>query len=114
MSKHVIKVANVDLSLLKSNPPTLVISSGGFVSTSGWTNGRLEPRFYIDFPADGIQDFDFVADPPLGMALQVISPIVATPVEWSDPPAALKGVRVHSQTNSVESMLIDSSRHSLV
>ncbi len=102
MSKPVMSVASVNIALLKSNPPQLVITSSGFVSTSGWKNGRLEPRFYMDFPADGIQDFDFVADPPEGMALMVVSGITAKPIEWDNPPQSLKGVRVHSQSNAIE------------
>lgn len=107
MSKPVMSVASVNAALLKSNPLKLVITSCGFVSTSGWKNGRLEPRFYIDFPADGIQDFDFVADPPEGMALMVISGISAKPLEWDNPPPNLTGVRVHSQSNAIEASVGD-------
>jgi hypothetical protein len=105
MSKPIMSVASVDITLLKSNPPQLVVTSFGFVSTAGWKNGRLEPRFYIDFPSDGIQDFDFVADPPEGMALMVISPVAAKPIEWVAPPEYVKGVRVHSQSNKIEARI---------
>jgi hypothetical protein len=114
MSKHIMKVVKVDLTWLKSNPPRLVITASGFVTTSGWKNGRLEPRFYIDFPADGIQDFDFVADPPLGMALQVISPITAEPIEWDNPPEKLKGVRIHAQANQIVALFEDGDKLALV
>ncbi|WP_238543606.1 hypothetical protein [Pseudomonas sp. GM79] len=57
------KVVDIKLKLLKSNPPQLPISAIGLVGSAGWTNPRLEPRVYIQFPPDGIQDFDFVADP---------------------------------------------------
>ena len=113
MSKHIMSVASVDISLMKSLPPILVIMSTGFVSTSGWQNGRLEPRFYIDFPADGIQDFDFVADPPEGMTLMVISGIAANPIEWENPPESLKGVRIHSQSNFVEAKIGSAKSFSL-
>jgi len=113
MSKHIMTVKKVDLTLLKSQPPRLVINASGFVMTSGWVNGRLEPRFYIQFPADGIQDFDFVADPPEGITLMVISPITAKPVEWDNPPAALKGVRVHAQSNKIEALLDQSNSFTL-
>jgi len=103
------EVKKVDLTLLKSQPPRLVINASGLVTTSGWVNGRLEPRFYIQFPADGIQDFDFVADPPEGITLMVILPITAKPVEWDNLPAALKGVRVHAQSNKIEALLDQSS-----
>jgi hypothetical protein len=106
MSKPIMSVASVSVALLKSKPPQLVITSSGFVSTSGWKNGRLEPRFYIDFPRDGIQDFDFVADPPEGIALMVVSGITAKPLEWENPPLeTLKGVRVHSQAKKIEAMI---------
>ena len=107
------KVVKADLTLLKSNPPLLVINASGFVTTSGWTNGRLEPWYYIDFPTDGIQDFDFVADSPPGITLQVISPITATPAEWSDPPEKLKGVRIHAQSNKLEKLLGKSEKFTL-
>ena len=113
MSKQIMSVAKVDLALLKCNPPRLVINATGFVTTSGWTKGRLEPWFYIRFPADGIQDFDFVADPPEGITLMVISPITAKPVEWDNPPDALKGVRVHAQSNQVEALLDRSNSFTL-
>lgn len=99
------EVKKVNLALLKSQPPRLVISASGLVTTSGWTNGRLEPRFYIQFPPDGIYDFDFVAEPPEGITLMVILPITAKPVEWKKFPAALKGVRVHAQSNKIEALL---------
>lgn len=105
MSKPAMSVVKIDLTLLKSHPPQLVIVASGFVSTSGWKNGRLEPRFYINFPSDGIQDFDFVADPPDGMALMVISPIVAKPIEWASPPEYVRGVRIHSQSNKIEALI---------
>lgn len=101
----VMKVVDVDLKILKSNPPQLHISAIGLVNSGGWTNPRLEPRVYIQFPPDGIQDFDFVADPPQGAAIQVILPIDASKL-WKDPPLdKLKGVRVHSASNSIEAHL---------
>ena len=106
---HILKVIDVDTSLMKSNPPILVINAYGVVATLGWSNPRLEPRYYIEFPADGIQDFDFVADPPTGMVPQVITPIAAQ-IEWDNPPEELKGVRIHAQTNNVEHLLGGSSK----
>jgi hypothetical protein len=101
MSRQVLKVANVSGTILKSNPPQLAIVAVGIVSTTGWTNARLEPYFYVMPPADGIQDFDFVADPPTGMTLQVLTPITAG-LTWPDFPAWVKGVRIHAQHNKME------------
>lgn len=101
----VMKVVDVDLKILKSNPPQLHISAIGLVGSAGWTNPRLEPRVYIQFPPDGIQDFDFVADPPQGTDIQVALPIDASKL-WKEPPLdKLKGVRVHSANNSIEAHL---------
>ncbi|AMS17582.1 hypothetical protein A3218_25990 [Pseudomonas chlororaphis] len=98
----ILKVLDIHLSLLKSNPPQLHILAHGLVGSTGWTNPRLQPRFYIDFPRDGIQDFDFVADPPQGISIFPICPITASEY-WENPPLdKLKGVRVHSANNFVE------------
>jgi hypothetical protein len=102
---EVMKVVDVDLKILKSNPPQLHISAIGLVNSGGWTNPRLEPRIYVQFPPDGIQDFDFVADPPQGPAIQVILPVAASEL-WENPPLdKLKGVRIHSATNSIVAYL---------
>ncbi|WP_033036851.1 hypothetical protein [Pseudomonas sp. GM102] len=109
----VLKVVDVDLKLLKSNPPQLHISAIGLVGSAGWTNPRLEPRFYIQFPPDGIQDFDFVADPPKGIVIQPVLPIAASEL-WENPPLnILKGVRIHSATNCIEAYLETSRSLSL-
>ncbi|AIS13369.1 MULTISPECIES: hypothetical protein [Pseudomonas] len=98
----IMKVLDIHLSLLKSNPPQLHILAHGLVGSPGWTNPRLQPRFYIDFPKDGIQDFDFVADPPQGVSILPVYPITASE-HWENPPLKkLKGVRVHSANNFVE------------
>jgi hypothetical protein len=101
----VMKVLDVQLTQLKTNPVQLEIDATGEVSSSGWSNSRLEPRVYIQFPADGIQDFDFVADPPKELAQQVISHVAASQT-WANPPMhQLKGVRVHSANNAIEAYL---------
>lgn len=100
-SHPVFTVDYVEIALLKSNPPKLLINVLGTVRTSGWANPRLLPRIYVQPPPDGIWEFDFVADPPTGIALQVITPIFASYLfegdfsEW-------KGVRVVAETNSKE------------
>jgi hypothetical protein len=103
---RVYKVDSVDLTLEKSNPPNLVVAATGRVRTSGWTNARLVMRG--SGPKDGVYEFDFVARPPTGNALQVILPVVATHViekVGND----VKGVRVFSETNDVLRRLEDES-----
>lgn len=91
----------------KSNPPQLVVNAAGQVNSSGWSNGKLLPWVYVVPPADGIQDFDFVATAPSGIVLWVISPIGGEGTieleNW------MKGVRIHTSSNSIEVMLDDKS-----
>lgn len=77
----------------------------GKASSSGWKGGVWAPRLYIFPPEDGIQDLDFLATPPTGIALIVILPISADVslemVDW------LKGVRVDAARNSMEAIFRD-------
>jgi hypothetical protein len=105
MSNFVFSVDGVCFAVDKSNPPQLQVSALGQVNTSGWKAPMLLPHVYVVPPADGVLDLDFMATPPSGMALQVISPITGdvavTLVDW------IKGVRVRSSTNQSVAMLGD-------
>jgi hypothetical protein len=101
MTKKVHKVTDVTTEILKKYPPVLAITCKGEVPSSGWTNGRLIPFVYIAPPADGIYEFDFVADEPTGTNAQVISEILAETYYWDDFPQDLKGVKINSSTNSI-------------
>jgi hypothetical protein len=76
------------------------ISALGEVNTTGWTHPRLSPVFYDLQPKDGIWDFDFIADPPIGIVAPVIMPVGALYVGHA--PAWCKGVRIHAVHNAVE------------
>lgn len=102
--ERIMEVISVDLKIWKSNPSILDINCKGTVPTSGWSNGQLSPYIYIQPPQDGIYDFDFIAEPPKGPALQVISRINAN-YQWQSFPSDLKGVRVHARNNAVEALL---------
>lgn len=103
-TKKVLRVLHASLTVLKTHPPALHIHALGLVPTGGWTNGRLVPYMYIDFPADGIWDFDFEADEPQGIVPQVISVITAD-YNWPGFPENLEGVRIHSSSNKIEVMI---------
>lgn len=107
MSQNVSSVKTVCFSLNKSNPPQLSVSASGMVSSSGWKGGALIPRVYVAQPQDGVQDFDFVAEPPSGVVLWVMSPISGDGTimleQW------MEGVRVHSATNSLTALLSDAA-----
>jgi hypothetical protein len=106
-------VDEVRLTLLKSNPPSLVITSTGRTTSSGWSNGRLSRYVYIVPPADGIQEFDFVATPPAAtnVVLPVLTPITAEvsiaafdEANFWGPGKPLLGVRVYAATNAKTSL----------
>lgn len=109
---HISKVLSADIKILKSNPIQLSITALGQVGSLYWSHGRLDPRIYIDFPADGIQDFDFNATPPLCPSPSVVSLISAGEI-WPDPPAELRGVRIHAAANFIEVPLTGSAEYPL-
>ena len=95
------KVLTVNAVLLLHAPDQhCFIVATGTVSTSGWSNGELQPRIYIHPPEDGVWDWDFVATPPDGIAADVISPVTAQSVVFT-PPEWMLGVRVHASTNTL-------------
>jgi len=98
------KVNSCEVSVVNSEPKTLVIHVMGSASSTGWTQVELGAWVYITPPADGIYDFDLIGKPPFGMALQVITP-VATSTTFPDPPENFKGVRIHATSNNLESII---------
>jgi hypothetical protein len=102
----VYEVNSARLTVLRTHPPSLSITVEGNTSILGYSNFHLEHWIYITPPADGIYDADIVATPPTGSVLQVISPFQHQDV-WENYPAEnLKGMRIHSATNNVVTMLI--------
>lgn len=99
------EVTAVTLNILKKNPPLLEVNSSGMVRSGGWTNGQLEAFVYITPPADGLYEFNFVADPPTGASTDAMTPIYAPPFLWDDFPMELKGVKVYALQNSLISKL---------
>lgn len=98
------QIIDVGCVIANSDTPEIILLSKGQTPTGGWRNARLVPRQYIDFPTDGIQDVDMLADPPDGMATQVISTHVAKLIMGKEP-ENLTGFRVHSATNHKEILL---------
>ena len=103
MSK-IYKINSAQIHLVKSRPESLIICVIGSVGSSGWENPELSPWVYVSPPADGIYNFDFVATPPTAPSLTVVLPI-ATAGVFPEPPANMKGVRIHSSSNAIEIML---------
>ena len=67
-------------------------------------NPDPENKDVIQPPPDGMYDFDFDATPPTGIVPQVLTPISAELV-LTEIPKGMKGVKVHSKSNSKEAKL---------
>lgn len=100
-SQLIAEVTDVSVSILEKHPPILVVHASGRVSSGGWTNPGLSRVVYITPPADGIQEYKFMATPPSGANIGVMLPVAAQD-SWDDPSAWVKGVRVMSASNSLE------------
>lgn len=109
---RIYSVDTVDLAILKKNPPDLAVEASGRVTSSGWSNPRLEPFVYIVPPADGVLDCDMCATPPapgqivLPALMKVSADLVIPDFEnyWA-PGVPITGVRVHSANNSKTTLL---------
>lgn len=94
------RVTMVRCAILDVLPaPLLTVAALGEVNTTGWSGFRLSPRYYLVPPADGLWDFTFNADAPVGAVGQVVLPVGAMVVEVAPP--WLKGVRVNAASNSM-------------
>lgn len=92
-------VAFVTRAFAHSFDSSVYVSALGLVPTGGWTDPRLDPRFYVHPPADGIWDFDFTATPPDDGATDVLTEIAASTLQPL--PKWMRGARVHSANNCV-------------
>jgi hypothetical protein len=89
--QRVQKIADVKPVFLRKRPPDLVVTAIGEVPTQGWSGTQLLPRCYLLPPADGIWEYDLIAQPPEGPAAEQVSQVEATH-KWSN--FALKGIIV--------------------
>ncbi|EHQ26250.1 hypothetical protein [Mucilaginibacter paludis] len=98
--EKVAKIESVIATLSKTNPPTLLIEAKGYTNTGGFTNITLSPFVYKKAPANGIWEFDMVADAPVGEANQLVTPVTAH-YEWKEYSIAVRGIKVYSASNSI-------------
>jgi len=105
----VFSVDEVQVRIIRTEPPWLLIHATGRVPTTGWSNGQLSKHVYVTPPADGIQGFDFVAQMPAPdqVVLDVLTPISAQLecpkvdlANYWGQGVPLKGVRVHAVSNA--------------
>lgn len=102
--RKILDVNGIALSIDSTTPDTVSITVDGTVTTSGWTNPRLVDFNFSNPTADGIFNFEFIAESPIGPVLTVIPPI-ATSLVLNLPPSLVKGVKVHAVNNAVETLL---------
>lgn len=101
----VYSVSCLNIHVVKTDPPGLVVHVEGEVSTPGWSDFALQHFVYVQPPPDGIYEADLVATPPGGMTPQVITPFAHDETWMGFPIEHLKGLTVHSGTNKVTAML---------
>lgn len=96
--RKVTSVEQVTVRTMESSPEQLQIEANGTVPTGGWTKPELRPS--QEKGSNGTLVLEFFAQPPEGMATQVLSPVTAT--YTTAKPKDYKGVKVVAQTNSKE------------
>jgi hypothetical protein len=102
-----VKVPGIDsvtATLSKTNPPSLLIDANGHTNTGGYTNIRLEPIVYKKAPANGIWEFNMVADAPTGIVNNMVTQVAAE-YNWKEYPPTVKGIKVYSASNNIITML---------
>lgn len=78
----------------------VMVIAKGVAPTSGWSNPKLFPHFYITPPKDGYWEIDFVADQLSGVVLEVEFPLVASGI--FSPPEWMKGIRIIAENNTID------------
>jgi hypothetical protein len=91
------KVISAKLSLKEG---ALTVTAVGEVPTAGYTKPTLTRVNYFRKPDDGMQDYQFQAVPPAGVAAQVVSQVEASDT-WRSLPQWVKGVRIHGAGDGV-------------
>jgi hypothetical protein len=100
----VAQVTSVDCTLEKRIPPNALVKAKGMVTTGGYTHPRLIKLVYVTPPIDGIQDLDFMVDPPRkgGVVTQVLTELETPPLRIEHIPDWMKGVRIRGAMNKFE------------
>lgn len=101
VKQKVYDVTELSFQILKSNPPKLAILAGGNTRTGGWSDAELRPLFVPGVtPKGGVYEFEFVATPPQGIAVQMITPIAAVYI-FEEMPKTVTVV-VYAETNKMK------------
>ncbi|WP_116812180.1 hypothetical protein [Steroidobacter cummioxidans] len=102
--RMIVSVQSVEVALLKSEPPQLLINVTGWAGSTGWH----DPELVLQTPdaelsADGVLDLEFQAEPPPG-GLKVLTPISASYL-WQEHADDVVAVRVVARTNEITELV---------
>lgn len=98
------KITNIKVQVHENNPPVLHLLVLGTTDSGNHINPRLARRKYIDFPKNGIQEYDlFIEVSDEQSSDQFKSYGVED--EWYDFPEELIGIKVYGRTNEMEKMV---------
>lgn len=97
-------MAHLRITLKKAGTKVLVMHAEGVADSGSWSNARLVPFAYGKPPADGIYEFEFVAEEVLSKRSNAAGADVAAVYEWPGFPPGLRGVKVYALDNSVTQM----------
>jgi hypothetical protein len=103
--KRVPIINDVKYELQTSEPPNLVVTAEGTVPTGGWTEVQLIRRVYEKEPAGGIWEYDLLAKPPEGPAIQVLSKVKASDTWEKVDAKKLKGLRVYGLEKGIKTIM---------
>lgn len=101
MSKRIFQLKQVKLSIRQRKPLVISIDAEGSVLPNEGVNGRLSPFVYGKPPADGIYEFEFVAERLPAAGAERLQTIVAETYEWRDIPENLSGIKIYAEVNSM-------------
>lgn len=96
-------VAQVQLQLLCTSPPALVITAVGN-GIPGSTGAQLVPYICFRQSANGVYEFEMVATPP-ATHTNAAETALATEYIWLNAPADVTAITVHAQSNSITAFL---------
>lgn len=95
----IFEIWEVNIKELKTDPSQLAVEAIGEVNSGGWKNPALVPS---NPPSkDGVYHYDFVAERPSGIVTRNMERVVAS-LRIAPKPADLKGIVIHTQTNTKE------------
>jgi hypothetical protein len=88
-------------SITQTNPPQLHVVARGHVSSGGWSFPRLVPYLRQKPPAQGVLEYDFLANPPSTgrMVIQGTTPIGANNLLHDYYPT-IRAIKINARNNS--------------